>query len=1078
MKQACFIGLLLCFTSMTAQLRGDFIESTSRNEHLHGTERTLQYRPEGDEFVCVNGKNRYTRALYGSHTPFRVETSDRPVFAFYNNGKGGNISFRVVFDNGLEMPLDRTDYCEARYSAGKRTYRLTDSSWGKGEICITVMALAENDGAIWRFSPHDMPEECTLHWIHGGADGKRLSRNGDLGVDPADSFELPTDATDLVKGKLPLDKESYLVRGNVSGEQDDPQKLYAQAEEVCRTLASQLRIETPDPYLNTLGGTLMAAADGIWDEKTYWQHGAVGWRMPLNGWRAAYVGDVVGSHDRARRHFDGYAASQITNVEPVFPHPTQDSALNLARAEKRWGTQMYSNGYITRNPGETNKMHHYDMNLVYIDALLRHFDWTGDTDYVKKMWPVLKRHLAWEKRNFDPDDDGLYDAYACIWASDALQYGSGGVTHSSAYNYRANKTAAKIALKIGEDATVYEKEAAKIMEAINRNLWLPRKGWWAEYKDLTGNRLIHHNAAVWTIYLAIDSDIHDPFQAYQATRYVDTEIPHIPVSAKGLEDEGYQTISTTNWLPYSWSINNVAFAEVAHTSLAYWQAGRKEEAFQLFKSAVLDGMYLGASPGNIGQISFYDAARGECYRDFGDPIGVYSRALVQGLFGILPDALNDRLAIRPGFPADWNYASIETPDLSFDFSRKENAEYYLIDCRFPKQLSLDLLVNARKDRIASVKVNNIQTQWIQEEGISNPVIRIECPKADQYKVEIIWTGDSPASVAVGTISTPGEWELTSKAEILKIYDPQLILNSVIRDKHKISAKIAGEAGNRTFFIQVKQGGMIWWQPVNILLEKPLPVSCNYGENDVVNSLTTYETVNMDSFFNESVSRIFKNEYLSPRSPYTTLQIPKQGIGEWCHPMLTADIDDSGLRKAAKDNIFRTPMDIPFRTVGDSAGNNIAFTSLWDNFPDSLSVPLSGKASHVYLMMAGTTNHMQCHITNGIVEILYKEGTTATLELVNPETWAPIEQDFYVDGKAFSLKCPRPYRVALKSGVVSRNLAEVLKISPAEVYGRSIGGGAGIILDLPLDPKKELMELKVKSIANEVIIGLMAATLAR
>ena len=61
-------------------------------------------------------------------------------------------------------------------------------------------------------------------------------------------------------------------------------------------------------------------------------------------------------------------------------------------------------------------------------------------------------------------------------------------------------------------------------------------------------------------------------------------------------------------------------------------------------------MYLGDSPGNFGQISFYDAARGECYRDFGDPIGVASRALIQGLYGILPDALNGRLLMKTRFP--------------------------------------------------------------------------------------------------------------------------------------------------------------------------------------------------------------------------------------------------------------------------------------------------------------------------------------------------------------------------------------------------------------------------------------------
>jgi len=79
----------------------------------------------------------------------------------------------------------------------------------------------------------------------------------------------------------------------------------------------------------------------------------------------------------------------------------------------------------------------------------------------EKMWPVITRHLDWEKRNWDPDDDGLYDAYACIWASDALYYTAGSVTHSTAYNYRANKMAAEIAEKIGKDPTPYQKKPKK-----------------------------------------------------------------------------------------------------------------------------------------------------------------------------------------------------------------------------------------------------------------------------------------------------------------------------------------------------------------------------------------------------------------------------------------------------------------------------------------------------------------------------------------------------------------------------------------------------------------------------------------
>jgi hypothetical protein len=41
-------------------------------------------------------------------------------------------------------------------------------------------------------------------------------------------------------------------------------------------------------------------------------------------------------------------------------------------------------------------------------------------------------------------------------------------------------------------------------------------------------------------------------------RYVDNYIPHIPVKINGLKDEGYYLLSTTNWQPYTWSINTAA----------------------------------------------------------------------------------------------------------------------------------------------------------------------------------------------------------------------------------------------------------------------------------------------------------------------------------------------------------------------------------------------------------------------------------------------------------------------------------------------------------------------------------------
>lgn len=1076
-----FVCLLaLGVFSLPAQTRqakkiGDFIESTSYNEHKRGTARTLQYYPEGDDFVCINGKNRFTRALYGSWSPFRLETSDRPVFAAYDKRNSKHIRF-LLQGRGLSLALDSIEFCEARYTAGRRTYLLRDTAWGKGTITVSVLAFPDSDGAIWKFSARDLADDMILRCFISEIRAKKLSRNGDMGADPPGCFEAPEHPEMQKEYDLALTDEAYLVLENLDLKlvsTDEGRRLYGKAEEARKALASRIRFSTPDPYFNTLGGTLAVAADGIWDGEV-WLHGAVGWRMPLSGWRAAYTGDALGWHDRARKHFDAYAASQVTNVPNTIPHPAQDSALHLARSVKKWGTPQYSNGYICRNPRRNNQMHHYDMNLCYIDELLWHFNWTGDLEYARQMWPVITRHLAWEKLNYDPDNDGLYDAYACIWASDALYYNSGAVTHSSAYNYRANKMAAEIVGKIGEDAEPYQKEADRILKAMNKRLWLADKGHWAEFQDFMGHKRLHESAGVWTIYHALDSETADPFQAYQATRYVDTQIPHIPVAGKGLKDEGYATISTTNWLPYSWSINNVAFAEVMHTALAYFQAGRADEGYKLLKSSVLDGMYLGDSPGNFGQISFYDAARGECYRDFGDPVGVASRVLIQGVYGILPDAMNGRLLIRPGFPSDWDKASLKTPDVSYSFLREKDTDTYQICQRFGKPLEIGLQVKAIREQVASVEVNGKKTVWSFVEAASgHPELLVKVPDVKNAEVIIRWKGKFLQTLAAEELEVDAGGQILLRApqgtELCEVYDPQHLLVSTKVERNSYNTNMKKGEGHHTFFVRTRQGNMNWWQPVNVFI-RSLPAAAREDFAGVDSSACCM--VNMDQYLNDSVTSIFREQYFSPRSPYTTLQLPVQGIGEWCHPLLSASIDDSGLRNLVRNNRFDTSLGVPFRLM--KKGNNIAFTSLWDNYPDSICIPLAGKASHAYLLLAGSTNHMQCHIANGVLKVRYSDGTSTEMTLTNPDNWCPIEQDFYVDGKAFVLSEPRPYRLHLKTGKVSRDLGKELGITG--VYGREIEGGAGVLLDMPLDAEKTLESLTLETVANDVVIGLMGITL--
>ena len=806
------------------------------------THTSENYRPEGRAFVCVNGQNRFTRALYGSPTEWRVETSDRPVFALFKKKDYRNLQFRV---NGVW--LDKTDFCESRYEDGMRSYLLRHKAWGpKATLRMKVVASLQQEQALWRFQTTGFSNDVQLDVV--------VSNNH-----PPQQWSQT------------FEDECYVCcNGVVASKTDarDASEHFEEMEAAMKELAGRIEFNTPDPYINTLGSALVVAADGDWDGQA-WLPGCIHWRMPLAGWRAGYLGDVLGWPERAISHFDAYAKDQ-------------------------------------------------DNKASYIDELLWHFQYDADKSYMRRMWPVLKNYLDGEKHNSNP------------------------VTRSLAYNYRANLLAARIAKLIGEDGTSYQQEAEAILKAMNQRLWLNDKGHWAEYQDQTGLKRVHESAAVWSIYSPIDCGACTAEQAYRATKYIDKEIPHIPVTTS------LSTISTSNRLPYSWSINNVAAAEVMHTALAYFEAGRSEEGYQLMKANILDQMYYGQSPANFGQISKYDAALGECYRDFGDCIGISARTLLQGLFGILPNALEGRCIIRPGFPEAWDSTSVRTPYIYYRYQRQGDEAVYEVTQHFAQPQQIVIRQNLGMGKYRDVVGTSEQHQ----------TIRVKVP-----------------------VKYP---EVTFR-------------NNGFTEQRNIGTD------EPTF------------------AEKFHKQNIDYVLNDSVSNSTYLPEVN-DSVFR---SMIVKDEFIA--------------------------------------------MGVPFRT--SAIGRNIAFTSLYDNYPDSISIPLSGRYRQAWLLMAGTTNHMQSRIANGIVVAQYNDGTADTLQLVNPDNWCPVERDYYVDGKAFQVAEPRPYRVAFASGKASRKLS-----APTNAEGGEIKGGAATMLCMPLNRKKKLQLLTLRTLSNDVVIGLMAVTL--
>jgi hypothetical protein len=1174
------------------------------------TQRPLRYRPEGADFVIENSQESFNRPLYGGNTAFRVDAGDRSEFSLYLPGLGGNLRLGMKKPTATKW-LFEADKVVSRYRPGSMVYEIRDASLGDGMIEVTMMAMYTAEGLIGSVELHGQSKSVEIVIVFGGANGKKGKRSGDIGCEsePVNTFfqlrpenckgntfsikdnaftlqskpatiagVLPRGAelavsdaskwdslkellgaagketnTPVVVGQIVLsvNQPVYFGLKRVS-ENEEPLKaealpqLFRDAEKYRRSLADKVKVETPDAYINAAVSALCVAADAIWDEpQEVVMHGAVAWRTKLPGWRGPYANDALGWHDRSKRHLNYWATKQNTSPVPSVILPA-DPTSNLSRNEP----SLHSNGDIADK--------HYDMNLVYIDALFRHILWTGDLEMAHRLWPVIERHLAWERRlfrrPFGPDKLPLYEAYCCIWASDDLQYHGGGVTHSSAYNYYHNRMTARLAKLLGKDPLPYEKEADSILDAMRTYLWLNDTGCYAEWKDMLGLQRTHPAAALWTVYHTIDSEVPTPFEAWQMTHYIDTHIAHIPIHGPGVPQGDYFTLPTSNWMPYTWSTNNVVMAEAGHTALAYWQAGRSQEAFNLFKGCILDNMFLGLCPGNLGMTTYFDSARGEAQRDFADAVGVCSRAVIEGLFGIRPDVPAGQLLICPGFPADWQYARLKHP-VDMEYARKALVESYSIEPKFAKPLSLCLNIPAFRTEIESATVNGQPAKWtVVDTAVGRPRIEIQSGAQPRYKIVITWKGQEPAHAqGQPVVAKGGRLEVHSAmAKIHEVADPQGSLERIETHTNSFYAVTAGAIGHHTVFARVEQGELKWWQPIafeirpayeilpcqkqdadtirfrirnntpevisrqvsitigsnaltvmlnlpaygdsdeiilsakeNCLLPGSNQVLVDFGDGRTMEGTVTnwkldarqmavqWETVDLGSVFNDKITRIFQNEYLTPRSSYCSLAIPRQGIGSWCNPAKTFEVDDTGLRKTAENNNGQLilPQGIPFKTPGTGGAKNITFTSQWDNYPRQAEVSLGGKASHTYLLMAGSTNSMQSQFDNGEVIVTYTDGTTQRLALRNPTTWWPIDQDYFIDDFGFRRPETIPPRVNLKSGLV-----RVPDHSEFKGKGGIVPSGAATVLDMPLNPQKELKSLTVRTLANEVVIGLMSITL--
>jgi hypothetical protein len=381
---------------------------------------------------------------------------------------------------------------------------------------------------------------------------------------------------------------------------------------------------------------------------------------------------------------------------------------------------------------------------------------------------------------------------------------------------------------------------------------------------------------------------------------------------------------------------------------------------------------------------------------------------------------------------------MKTPDVSLNASRTK----YRIELAQPAAMDLRLPVRAR--RLTAVSVNGAATKWEMLPGFGCSVVKITVPKSKSVTVELTVEQPLPQYAPDSREINLGERLDLSNGDT-RIIEPAVL--PAVAGYHLIESLVqVGDAPQRRVFkIKVNDPQADAARAATVLGKAPTDAR--------------WQCIDLSKALNGDIRTIFQQKYLSPRPDTCSLRLATNGYSTWQMSLgkgpHAPTIDLAGV-PALLDSAsrLRTPQGVPFAWA---AGNrNIAFTSMWDNWPRQVTVPVNRKAEAIWLLLCGFTNPMQGRITNAELRMKYADGVVEKLELVPPHNFWSLcpfgGADYDYKHDAFCLPKVPPETVRLGSNCRAILLSWRLR--------------SGITLE----------SITLETLSQEVIIGLMGASL--
>ena len=799
-----------------------------------------------------------------------------------------------------------------------------------------------------------------------------------------------------------------------------------------------INAKTPDRAIDHSVPPTVIALDASWHKDSF-HHGAFAYHAPFLGWRNWYAPTALGWGDRVRKTMKKYFAlisrGDVKNERVWYDYSPIPDGKSLF--DGRYHNQDNPVGRLPSCFDSQQRPEYgpYNMQECALDMMLYYIEWTGDIETAKEHFDDMLSMVEWERRTFDPDDDGLYQNLLNTWISDGHNYNGAACAQSSAYNYRANLVLSKIAKKIGRDADAktLEKRAEKIKRALNEKLWLPNEGVIAESLDSVGNRLIHPSVELPTVYHVMDSDMIDCFRAYRTLKFTERHIKNI----KTPTGDGRLCYSS-GWLPKQYSNCGIFPAENAHLALVYFKLGLKEEGYKLIKG-ISDCYFTGRNPGMAAHVQSPMCTCDLGDMDFTDVSSTYLRLIIEGLYGIRIDSLDNRLYIAPGFPSDWEDASLDIKDISVSYNRRGNCEVFTVSTERSENKVIRIPMRAAD--IEAVMLDGESVPYEISAEPNNSFITVRTDKKGRFTLRVMH-GRAPMPAVKFPESVLANSRIafaTENGEIIDVLDISETLGDIKVVGNKVYATAKNIPGDHTLFVRVKSGEYDAW------------IAADYdiiSEDEPEEKLTdlSFETVDISERFNCNMTEVHNKDYIYPRPENDNYSMSMYRNGRYSHNWTQMGrhvvcIDDNLFRESGGEVV--TPSGIPFATPPEN--ENLACVSMYEVFPTDITVGLDGKGRELEILFIASTCCLHTGVENVRITVTYADGTAEATSLVYP--------------------------LSIDDWLTSALTTE------AEIFYFSNYNHASV-KRIRLNPEKELRSVKIEAIANELVLGVAGITLGR